>query len=146
MAVEVSERSLCDRAQVGCIVVDEDQNVLASTYNGPPPGFEVSGTCKNWCPRAMGKGEISNDYSNCFSSHAEINGIARMIPTNKKTTAYINRACCNSCAKALAAANVSRVVCLTTDYDGHLNSDDTENFLLQSGVVVDYLFDKDIAK
>lgn len=136
----LAQRSRCDRAKVGCILVDEKKNILAATYNGPPPGYEVEGTCRSWCPRAMGIGEVSNDYSNCPSSHAEINAVARMRPADGAITAYVNRMCCSSCAKALAAAGVSRVVCLVTDIDGHLNGEKTEEFLIQCGVQFDYLF------
>src|SRR5690242_17090044 len=98
VAEVISHRSQCSKAQVGCVVVDEDQQVLSASYNGPPPGTSFKGPCSGWCRRAV-TGESTPDYSNCPSSHAEINAIARMPRTTKATTIYINRMCCFSCAK-----------------------------------------------
>lgn len=146
MANLFGQRSLCDRAKVGCVLVDEDHNILAASYNGPPPGYEVEGTCRWWCPRAMGMGNLTNDYSNCPSNHAEINAISRMRPGNGEITAYINRFCCHTCAKALASAGISRVVCLDTSMDKHLGIDDTLQFLSDCGVYVSFLLPEDIAE
>lgn len=135
MAEVISRRSRCDRAEVGCIIVDEDQNILAAAYNGPAPGWSVpesvwvTNTCNKWCPRAQGIGGITSDYSNCPSNHAEINAIARMTPTTKKTFAYVNRLCCITCAKALAAAGVSMVMCKKTDIDEHIDTAAIRDYL-----------------
>ena len=53
----VSRRSLCSRAQVGCVIVDEHNRVESVSYNGPAPKFHHGGkTCESWCPRAPGEG------------------------------------------------------------------------------------------
>lgn len=136
----ISQRSLCSRAKVGCAAVDEEQHVLAMTYNGPPPGYEAEGECINWCPRAQGVGAIGNDYSNCPSNHAEMNAVARMPRTpGRAVTVYINRLCCSTCAKALAAAGVTRIVCRKTDIDGHLGLETTLTYLSDCGVAVDFM-------
>ena len=124
----VALRSQCSKAQVGCVVVDEDQQVLAASYNGPPPGSSYAGPCSGWCKRAI-TGESTPDYSNCPSSHAEINAIARMPKTTKETTIYVNRMCCFSCAKAIAAAGINHVVYQITDIDGHIATNDITEFL-----------------
>ena len=133
-------RSKCTRARVGCVIVDEAQNVLAVSYNGPPPHYPAEGSCINWCPRAQGLGGTTNDYSNCPSTHAEINAISRMSRNHGvTTTAYVNRMCCNTCAKALASAGVSRVVCKVTDIDGHLDSEGVATYLAACGVILDLM-------
>ena len=137
----IAQRSRCSRAQVGAVFVDDDKNVLAMSYNGPPSGLDVEGDCINWCPRAQGMGGISNDYSNCPSNHAEINGLLRMVSTDSGITAYINRLCCMTCTKALAAANVSRVVCLITDIDAHLDTEATIVYLRSCGIQFDLIED-----
>lgn len=132
MADVIAQRSRCDRAKVGCVIVDEDKNILAAAYNGPAPEWRpaenVLTTCTDWCPRARGEGGTTPDYSNCPSNHAEINAISRMTPTTKETLAYINRMCCNTCAKALAAAGVSAVICQTTDLDEHIDTVQIEQY------------------
>lgn len=136
----IAKRSRCDRAQVGCVIVDEDQNILAAAYNGPAPGWtipesqQVTTTCNQWCARAQGIGGTTSDYSNCPSNHAEINAIARMIPTTKETYAFVNRLCCITCAKALAAAGVSMVMCKSTEIDGHIDSMLIQSYLENCGI------------
>lgn len=137
VADTIARRSQCSKAQVGCVVVDEDQQVLAASYNGPPPGSDYSGPCSDWCKRAI-TGESTPDYSNCPSSHAEINAIARMPRTTKETTIYINRMCCFSCAKAIASAGIGRVVYKITDIDGHIDSGPIGEFLFfQAGIQIE---------
>jgi dCMP deaminase len=152
MANVISRRSRCDRAEVGCIIVDEDQNILAAAYNGPAPGWVVpeskfvTSTCNEWCPRAQGIGGTTSDYSNCPSNHAEINAIARMTPTTKHTRAYVNRLCCVTCAKALAAAGVSMVMCQKTDIDGHIDTTTIRNYLESCDIVFIHLTYEEIVR
>lgn len=136
VASVIALRSQCSKAQVGCVVVDEDQQVLSASYNGPPPGTSYNGPCIHWCTRAI-TGESTPDYSNCPSSHAEVNAIARMPRTTKQTTIYINRMCCFSCAKTIASAGISRVVYAITDIDSHLNKNDTAEFLRNAGIIIE---------
>ena len=142
VAHTIAQRSKCSRAAVGCVLVDDDQNVLAASYNGPPPRYDkAEGKCIHWCPRAQGVGELSNDYSNCPSNHAEINALSRMTGVGRPVTAYITRLCCSSCAKALASAKLSRIVCQSTDIDTHLNANSIADLLWDSGVELDWIID-----
>lgn len=140
MTEVIARRSRCDRAGVGCVIVDEDQNILAAAYNGPAPEWttpeseNIFTTCNKWCPRAQGVGGTTPDYSNCPSNHAEINAIARMTPTTKRTHAYINRLCCITCAKALAAAGVSMIMCKKTDIDDHIDATAIREYLNACGI------------
>lgn len=137
MAQIMGERSKCSRAQVGCVIVSADQSVLSASYNGPPPNYPAEGSCSNWCPRAQGKGDLGSTYDNCPSAHAETNGIARADHSRIiGATAYVNRASCIGCAKALAAAGVVRLVHIVGDNDMHRNPEATEDFLRQCGVQV----------
>lgn len=56
MAELIGRRSLCDRDQVGAVVVSATNRIVDTGYNGPPRGMvQVGGTCVNWCPRAQKK-------------------------------------------------------------------------------------------
>jgi deoxycytidylate deaminase len=134
VADTIGSRSKCSRAKVGVVVVDQNQSVLAASYNGPPPGLDVDGWCTGWCDRA--KSGPSDSYDNCPANHAEINAITRM-PASEGATVYINRMCCFTCAKALASAKVSRVVCKYTDLDGHIDDTKIIEFLTACGVRLD---------
>lgn len=137
-AQNIARRSLCSRAQVGAVIVANDQTVLSMSYNGPPPGFVVSGTCDSWCPRARGEGGTGNGYDNCPSAHAEANGVARLDRSRVKgATVYVNRSMCLQCAKLVAAAGVSRVVHQVTEDDLHRDPEGVEKFLRECGVQVE---------
>ena len=133
----IGQRSRCDRAQVGCVLVSDAQSVLSASYNGPPPNYPAEGSCSSWCPRAQGVGGLGSTYDNCPSVHAEVNAIARADHSKiSGATVYTNRATCYSCAKTLAAAGVVRVVHRVTEDDMHRNPDEVEAFLRTCGVDV----------
>lgn len=135
MADNIARRSLCSRAQVGCVIVASDQTVLSASYNGPPPGYEVSGSCTFWCPRGRGDAPLNNTYDNCPSAHAEANGVARLDRSRVKgATVYVNRSMCLQCAKLVAAAGVTRVVHRVTEDDMHRDPLGVELFLGECGL------------
>lgn len=130
-------RSRCDRAGVGCVLVSSAQSQLAASYNGPPPGFKVEGRCTTWCPRARGETALGSNYDACPSVHAEVNAIARAArPDLIGGTAYVTRASCVGCAKALAAAGIARLVHRVGDIDAHRRPELTEMFLRRCGLTV----------
>ena len=57
MALLVSERGTCVRRKVGCILVNKKNHVLATGYNGTPPGIKncFEGGCKRCKDRMDGK-------------------------------------------------------------------------------------------
>lgn len=53
VATTMATRSLCVRDQVGAVIVDARNRVVATGYNGPPTGFpHEDRSCRAWCPRA----------------------------------------------------------------------------------------------
>lgn len=137
-AHNIARRSLCDRSEVGCVIVAEDQTVLSMSYNGPPPGFSTRGQgCSSWCPRGAGEVALDTTYGTCPSAHAEQNGIARLDRSRVRgATAYITRTPCPNCAKLLAASGIARVVFPVLEKDSHLDPDDTQTYLRKCGVIV----------
>lgn len=137
-AKTISNRSKCSRAQIGAVIVDAGQNVLASSYNGPPPGWKTpTDQCKDWCPRAQSQPSSGADYDSCPSSHAEINAIARTDHSRiRGATVYVTGSMCMNCAKAVAAAEIARVVHVVTESDSHRNPDLVEQFLEKCGITV----------
>lgn len=109
----IAQRSRCVRAQVGAVVVDTGNRVIAASYNGPPHSWsDADGDtqCVAWCAR--GRGESKNDdYADCPSAHAEMNAIARLAdPTATPFTLYVSTGCCFHCAKVIANTRIARVV------------------------------------
>lgn len=105
VAESVAKRSGCCRRQIGAVIVDPYQRIVATGYNGPPAGLketrviggldagsgfdpvitvlEEDATCEKHCPRAQNKTASGitipptaiRDYSNCISIHAEANAL-----------------------------------------------------------------------
>lgn len=101
IAWKVTERSKDPSTQVGCVLVNEDQNVVSTGYNGFPPGFDD--TPELWNDRAV-------KYDHVI--HAEANAIARAAKSGRITegsTAYVTHHPCLQCAKTLIAAGVKTV-------------------------------------
>lgn len=134
----IALRSKCSRAQVGCVIVDKDQNVLSASYNGPPSNYAAEGSCIDWCPRGRGEGGVGASYDNCPTVHAEVNSIARVDRSRTVgATAYVTRASCYSCAKALAAAGIVKLVHRVDEIDMHRDPEATEKFLRDCGIEVE---------
>jgi dCMP deaminase len=114
IAVAVSARADCRRARHGCVIVDDQQRIVSTGYNGSPVGDERSCLAGD-CPRGlMSTDEVRHnaaDYSNCIALHAEANAVAYGDGARMRGgTAYITGPPCDMCAKLLAAAGLTRIV------------------------------------
>lgn len=108
---QVAERSTCNRAKVGAVIV-RDKSILATGYNGSPAGLphctEVG--CLIYESRTP-SGEIEE---NCFRTiHAEINAIAQAAKNGasiRDADIYITHTPCIHCFKVLINTGIRRVV------------------------------------
>ena len=109
LAMLASERSTCPRMHCGCVFV-KDRFVLATGYNGSLPGHAH---CED-------VGCLVVDNHCVRTNHAEINALtqAAIHGVNiKGATAYITNMSCTTCAKALIAAGIIRVVVFSDFHD-----------------------------
>jgi dCMP deaminase len=126
LAMLASERATCPRMHCGCVIV-KDRYVLSTGYNGSLPGLEH-------CEDA---GCLIVDGHCVRTNHAEMNALAQAAKHGVSldgSTAYVTNLPCTTCAKALIAAGVRRVV-VFSDYHGTL----AEKFLGEAGVSLDRL-------
>jgi dCMP deaminase len=102
IAQAVSERSTCDRAFVGCVLV-RDKRILTTGFNGSPSG-------QSHCDEA---GHLMVDGHCVRTIHAEMNAIIQAalhgVSTNG-ATCYVTHFPCINCAKALVNAGITRLV------------------------------------
>ena len=123
LAMLASERSTCPRMHVGCVLV-KDKFVLATGYNGSLPGL----------PHCDDVGCLIVDNHCVRTNHAEINALTQAATHGvnlKGSTAYITNMSCTTCAKALIAAGIRRVV-VFSDYHDTLAT----KFYSESGVEI----------
>jgi len=136
----LSSRSLCSRAQVGAIIVDEQHRVLASCYNGPPRSFPHNNDrCVAWCHRAAGApGTRDPDYDDCPALHAEANAIsASEYAARQRGTIYVTSHVCFGCAKLIANSGLARLVVAPDDEAAWRRPDRSYDLLRQCGLEVD---------
>lgn len=106
----VAERSTCNRAKVGAVIVRE-KNILATGYNGAPAGLphctEVG------CLIYESKTPTGEIEENCFRTiHAEMNAIAQAAKngaTIKEASIYITHAPCIHCLKVLVNTGIRTI-------------------------------------
>lgn len=113
IAEAVSRRADCSRRQVGAVVVDEENRIVSTGYNGSPPGGP---SCLGGeCPRATSNVDPGSSYDTgpgmCVAVHAEMNALlyAGRDRTNGSTL-YVTDAPCDGCRKPIEAAGIVKVV------------------------------------
>jgi dCMP deaminase len=111
LAYQVSSRATCQEAQVGAVLVNSDNHILATGYNGSLPGQpECSGksTCKLIRQRANGE-----RLQMCPTIHSEANCLAQFRLAHNQphvppgSTIYVTTFPCLSCLQLLIQAKVS---------------------------------------
>lgn len=74
LAKQAAIRSNCIRAQVGAVIVDSNNKIKATGYNGTPSGV-TSCLEKGSCYRQENNIPTGTRYETCQSIHAEMNAI-----------------------------------------------------------------------
>jgi dCMP deaminase len=137
LARAVALRADCTRRQVGAVLVSPDHRVLATGYNGAPPGEPgcLEGACPRGrhfpafngeptygetfadgcgcgadlpCPESSATG---SSYTNCTSLHSEENAL--LIAGRSQcqgATLYVTDAPCDWCAKLIRGAGITQVI------------------------------------
>jgi dCMP deaminase len=126
IAFTVAQRSTCDRAHVGCVLV-RDRRILTTGYNGAPAGL----------PHCDDVGHLLVDGHCVRTLHAEQNALIQAALHGVGTegaTAYVTHQPCLTCAKMLINAGVRRVV-----YAGNYPDDYSRQFLVAADVELVHL-------
>ena len=122
IAQVVGERSTCDRAHVGCVLV-VDKRILTAGYNGSPAGQEH---CDDI-------GHLFVDGHCVRTIHAETNAIIQAAlhgVSTKGATCYVTHYPCLNCSKVLINAGITRLV-----YESAYNIDPiAQGFFQAAGV------------
>ena len=92
-----------DSTKVGAILVDSDNSVLLTGYNGPPRGVQD-------LPERRSR---ENGVKYLYAVHAEINVLAIAAKKGIRTdglTMFATHMCCASCAREMIQAGIKKVV------------------------------------
>lgn len=156
VARTVAKRSICVRAQVGAVIVDVHNRVVATGYNGPPAGYAPwavycdggddfhgpnAGTAV--CVRGLRgpTAETAISYADCVSVHAEANALMHSDRSRREGgTLYLTSVCCWTCAKMVANSGLVRIVLTEEVVDvQHRHPDQTLQLFDDCKIVVGYV-------
>lgn len=117
----VALRSRCTRSQVGAVIVDSSQRIIATAYNGVASGHPGEGPCDHYCRRSVVGPTTTTikSYEDCPALHAEANALMVCDRRDRLDgTLYVTGTVCFSCAKLLTNSGLRRIVVpqLDTDY------------------------------
>jgi dCMP deaminase len=129
---QVAERSTCQRAKVGAVIV-RDKNILATGYNGAPAGLahctEVG--CLIYESNTP-SGEIEE---NCYRTiHAEINAIAQAAKNGvsiRDAAIYVTHTPCIHCMKVLINTGITQIF-----YERDYKANTVRDLLASTDVVI----------
>lgn len=142
MARAVAKRSRCRRAQVGAVIVDATNRIVATGYNGPPANLRTpEGDCGAFCPRGL-VGPNPNtlaDYSDCVTIHAEANALLFCDRRDRLNgTIFVTGHTCVTCAKLIANSGLACLVICNVEEDKResRSADASYELLRNCGILV----------
>ena len=128
VALLAANRSKDPNTQVGACIVDNDNRILSTGYNGFPQGCSDDDFPWN-------RDESVGETKYQFVVHAELNAV---LNARGKTLAgaklYVGLFPCNECAKAIIQSGIKEVIFLSNKYDGTPSVEASKRMLISSGV------------
>lgn len=110
MAELVATRATCPRRNVGCVLTNERNHVIATGYNGVPMGISHCNEDNHQCAGAHAPSGTSLDL--CIATHAEANALMQCGNVWDIHTCYCTASPCIHCLKLLMNSSCRRIVFL----------------------------------
>jgi len=110
VAMLAAERSKDPSTQVGACIVNEDNKIIATGYNGAPRGYDDD-KCMCW---GRDGGFLDTKYA--YVCHAELNAILNSPIPVAGSRIYVALFPCNECAKAIIQAGIKEVIYMSDKY------------------------------
>jgi dCMP deaminase len=126
----VAERSTCNRAKIGAVIV-KDRNIIATGYNGSPAGLPhcTDVGCLVYISRNPG----GEEEENCFRTiHAEINSIAQAAKHGVSidgSDIYVTASPCIHCLKVIVNVGIKNIY-----YAKPYKIDNIREMVVQTGI------------
>ncbi len=133
VALLAAQRSKDPSTQVGACIVDENNRILSTGYNGFPQGCSDDEFPWN-------RDENAGETKYPFVVHAELNAVLNAQGKSLiGSKLYVALFPCNECAKAIIQSGIREVVYLSNKYDGAPNVEQSKRMLRAAGVKVSAL-------
>ena len=107
MAMLVATRSTCIRRQVGCVLIDNNNNILATGYNGVVRGQPH---CNEGHPCPGAYSASGKDLDLCYAIHAEQNALIQCRDLTKVYACFCTTAPCVMCTKLFLNTTLIRMI------------------------------------
>ena len=128
VALLAADHSKDPSTQVGACIVDEDNRILSTGYNGFPQGCSDDEFPWN---RDASRGETKYN----FVVHAELNAILNARGKSLlNSRVFVSLFPCHECAKAIIQTGVKEVVYLSDKYNGTDSDNASKRMLNAAGV------------
>lgn len=128
VAILASKRSKDPNTQVGACIVNEDNIILSTGYNGFPVG------CSDDEYPWMREGE-NTKYP--YVVHAELNAILNANGRNLRgSRIYVALFPCNECAKAIIQSGIKEVIYLSDKYADTPGTLASKRMMASAGVII----------
>jgi dCMP deaminase len=101
-AMLAAKRSKDPSTQTGTVIVNTDNRIIATGYNGFPNG------CKNDFPWEREGISLETKYP--YVVHAEVNAVMNATSSTVGSTMYCTLFPCNECAKVIIQAGIKKVI------------------------------------
>lgn len=101
----LKERSTCPRRKVGCVLVDEHHNIIATGYNGNARGTDHCIDIP--CPGALAESGVG--LEKCEAIHAEQNALLQCHDVMRIFKAYTTTQPCIHCMKLFMNTGVKEI-------------------------------------
>jgi dCMP deaminase len=112
--------------KVGCVIVNDNRNIIATGYNGFPRGV-------NDCPDRM----ADRPTKYLMVQHSETNAINNATASIKGATAYVTHYPCSNCTGALIQAGIVRIVTVEPSARFADSFVASKMMLEETGIIVD---------
>jgi dCMP deaminase len=99
LAVVTSLRGTCLRRKVGCVLLDNQGQVMSTGYNGVPSGMPHCG--EQGCTCSAAKSASGTNLDGCQAVHAEQNALLQCRDVGSIRSAYVTCSPCMTCTKLL---------------------------------------------
>lgn len=140
IAKAVSARASCPRLSVGTVIVDLENHIVGSGYNGAPPGVKecehpcTCGHAHSGYPALFHLPDCESKQPCTTAIHSEQNAIRHSPPIVQNFTLYTTHSPCSDCAYFIASAEITRVV-----YETEYRKIEPLTFLRERGILVEKL-------
>ena len=129
-AILAAQRSKDPSTQVGACIVDANNRIISTGYNGFPQGCSDDDFPWN-------RDETKGDTKYPFVVHAELNAILNAAGKPLfGSRLYVALFPCNECAKAIIQAGVKEVIYLSDKYNGTPSVNASKRMLTAAGVTL----------